>query len=176
MKKYVPIIIGSVALFVLLYVGNNVMNKRQVEVSDEKVTLTTGVQVIGKAVKNFEGEQTVEYMFSIPETATTTVEKDGSLVKVTDGDMLVNAMYFSYEGGRGFSASDYISNVIVPAVPSAKVVGTTTFAGYDWDVVESERSVWRVAKVGNGSWLLVVENKKTEDEKSLSIIDTLTTK
>jgi hypothetical protein len=176
MKKYVPIIIGIVALFVLLYVGNNVMKKRQQKVSDEKVTVTTGVQVIGKAVKNFEGEQTVEYMFSIPETATTTVEKDGALVKITDGDVLVNAMYFSYEGGRGFSSSDYINNVIIPAVPSAKVVGTTTFAGYDWDVVESGMSVWRVAKVGNGSWLLVVENKKAEDEKSLSVIDTLTTK
>lgn len=176
MKKYVPIIIGIVALFVLLYVGNNVMQKRQVEVSDENVTVTAGVQVIGKAVKNFEGEQAVEYMFSIPETATTTVEKDGALVKVTDEGVLVNAMYFSYEGGRGYSSSDYVANVIVPAVPSAKIVGTTTFAGYDWDVVESEWSVWRVAKVGNGSWLLVVENKKTEDEKSLSVIDTLTTK
>jgi extradiol dioxygenase family protein len=174
MKKYVPIIIGIVALFVLLYVGNNVMKKRQVKV--EQVTMTEGVSVNGKVVKNFEGEQVVEYMFSIPETATTTVEKDGALVKVSEEGVLVNAMYFSYEGARGYSASDYVANVIIPAVPSAKVVGTTSFAGYDWDIAESELSVWRVAKVGNGSWLLVVENKKTEDEKSLSVIDTLTTK
>ncbi|MEN9880867.1 MAG: hypothetical protein RLZZ308_50 [Candidatus Parcubacteria bacterium] len=176
MKKYVPIIIGIVALCALLYVGNSVMKKRQQVSADEQLTLITGVPFSGKVIRLFEGENVLEYAFSIPESATTTVEKDGALVKVSEDTTLLTAMYFSYEGGRGYSSADYINNIIIPNVKDAQVVGTTTIGAYDFDVVESSMSMWRVARVGDGSWLAVIENRKDVDEKAITLIRGFTTK
>ena len=174
MKRNVPIIIGIIALCAVLYVGSGVMNKRQAMTDDELKTASSTVTVTGKVTRVFEGENTLEYSFAIPETATTTVEKEGSLIKVTDEGMPVLAMYISYEGGRGYSPADYITNVIVPNVPSASVKATTTIGLNDFSVVESAWSVWHVASVANGQWLLVIENKKADAEKADAVIETVT--
>lgn len=174
MKRYVPIIIGIVALCAVLYVGNSIIKNRDVITEDEKKSELSSA-FTGKVIRNFEGENVLEYTFDLPETGTTTLEKDGALVKVTDQGSPVLAMYVSYEGGRGYSSVDYINNVILPNVPSAKIVGTTTVGLYEWDVVESQNSIWHVAKGGDGQWLLVMENTKVSAEKANPIIESLST-
>jgi hypothetical protein len=174
MKRYVPIIIGLVALGGVLYVGNKDMSKG----SDESIVNATSTSLSsksfqGKITRVYEGENVLEYGMDIPETATATVSMDGALVKITDLDMPVLAMYISYEGGRGYTPADYITNNIMPKVKGVSITGTTTVGGYDWDVAESEGSVWHVAKSGNGSWLLVVENKKDVNEKAMPIIESI---
>lgn len=175
MKRYVPIFIGIVALCAVLYVGNDRMNNSDVA-ADEQNSSAELTTFSGKVTRQFEGENTLEYSFDLPVTATTTVEKDGALVKVSDNNTPVVAMYVSYEGGRGYSEKDYITNVIVPSVSAITDTGTTTLGSHEWTVVESEWSVWHVAKALNGNWLLVVENKKTENEKAEAIIESLSTK
>lgn len=177
MKRYVPIIIGVVALCAVLFVGNYEMKKRNAVEADTQTTQHMGTQTFnGKVMRQFEGENTLEYTFEYPNAGTTTIEKDGALVKVSDNATPIVAMYISYEGGRGYSPADYITNVIVPSVKAITEVGTTTIGSYEWDVVESEWSVWHVGKVANGNWLLVVENRKTENEKALPIIESIVTK
>jgi hypothetical protein len=173
MKRYVPIIIGIVALCAVLYVVNVERTKDARANADKKSVLVYE----GSVTRNFEGENTLTYSFNLPEGATTTVEKDGALVKVNnDQSQMVSAMYFSYEGGRGYTPDDYIDNVIAKSVKSIEDVGTTTIGGHEWSVVESEWSVWHVAKSENGQWLLVVENKKTENERANAIIESIVTK
>jgi hypothetical protein len=176
MKRYVPIIIGIVALCAVLYVGNLEMKNRRNLAADEQKTDLSSKSFQGKVVKNFEGEHALEYGFDIPETATTTVEKEGALAKVFNNADMVTAMYVSYEGGRGYSPADYITNVIVPNVPAITDAGTTTLGGYDWTVVESQWSVWHVAATADRQWLLVVENKKTQSEAANQVIESIVTK
>ena len=177
MKRYVPIIIGIIALCAVLFVGNYEMKKRNAVDADEPTTQHVGKQTFnGKVMRKFEGENTLEYTFEYPDTATTTVEKDGALIKVSDAGSPVLAMYVSYEGGRGYSPADYITNLIVPSVKVITEVSTTTIGTHEWSVVESQWSIWHVAKVNNGNWLLVVENRKTENGNTLPILESMTTK
>lgn len=180
MKKYVPYIVGIVVLFVLVYLGQGVMKNREVAADEENVTVSekVGTKLVeGTVTRFFEGEQLLGYAFDIPETATTLVERDGANIKVTgeDGE-LVNAMYFSYEGGRGYSPADYVTEVIAPNVSVVSVTGTTTIGSYEWTVAEGATSVWHVASVKDGQWLVVAESKKGENEAAENVLYSLTVK
>ena len=175
MKRYVPIIIGVVALCAVLYLGNSRMNSNDEALANEEATSSevTSKSFQGSVTRAFEGDNTLEYGFDLPETATATVAMDGALVKVSEMDASVLAMYVSFEGGRGYSPSDYITNNIIPKVRGITEVGTTSIGGYEWTVVESANSQWHVASVENGNWLLVVENKKVDTEKAVSILSSV---
>jgi hypothetical protein len=172
MKRYVPIIIGVVALCAVLYLGSSKMTSNDEALANEESasSVVTNKSFQGSITKVFEGDNTLDYGFDLPSTATATVSMDGALVKVTEMDASVLAMYVSFEGGRGYSPSDYITNNIIPKVSGITQVGTTSISGYDWTVVESANSEWHVASVENGNWLLVVENKKADTEKAMSIL------
>lgn len=174
MKRYVPIIIGIVALCAVLYVGTTQMSKDdELANKEQQVPHTT---ITGKVTRVFEGENTLDYSFDIGEIATTTVGKDGALVTVTENGDTVTAVYFSYEGGRGYTPNDYITNVIVPNVKAVNETGTTTIGGYDWTTVESEWSVWHIAPSTNGQWLMVVENKKVYNDKAEMLLSSIANK
>ena len=175
MKRYIPIIVGIVALCAVLYVGDTQMKKHDSLASDEQQSEVSMKSFQGSVTKEWEGSTTLEYGFDIPETATTTVEKDGALVKVVDADAPLLQMYVSFEGARGYSPADYITNVIVPHVSAISDMGTTTIGSYDWTVVESQWSEWHVAKAGD-NWLLVVENKKADHDAANTIIESIVTK
>lgn len=176
MKRYVPIVIGVVALCAVLYVGDSQMKKDKEVTTDESTSTMMMSSFSGSVTRSFEGDTTLEYTFSLPESATTSVEKDGALVKVSDAGVPVAAMYFSFEGARGYSPADYITNTIVPNVKAITSNGTVTIGSYDWDVVESEWSVWHVAKSTDGKWLIVVENKKDVNQEANTIIESISTK
>jgi hypothetical protein len=176
MKRYVPIVIGVVALCAVLYVANGQMKERRA-LSDEEQQMTTTTTFTNKVVRNFEGENVLEYGFTLPEGATTTVGTDGALVKVTDASSTpLVAMYFSFEGGRGYSPEDYITNNIIPKVASVTITGTTTVGMHEWVTAESALSVWHVAKSDNGQWLIVTENRKDVAEKANAVIESILTK
>ena len=174
MKRYVPIVIGVLALCAVLYVGNEQMKKSNDRTVKEQNASSTSFN--GSITRVFEGDNVLEYGFNLPETATTTITNDGSLIKVSDNGSPVLAMYISFEGGRGYSPTDYITNNIVPKVQAITPKGMVTIGSHDWEVVESEWSVWHVAKSTNGAWLLVVENKKADNEKAKAIIESIVTK
>ncbi len=177
-KRYVPIIIGVVALCAVLYLGSSKMGSGDEELANEEVASSklTSKSFQGSVIKTFEGDNTLLYGFDLPETATTTVSMEGALVKVTDNEVSVFAMYVSFEGARKYSPRDYITNTIMPKVNGVTQSGTTTIGVYDWSVAESQNSQWHVASVGDGKWLLVVENKKTDSEKVVDILESLSTK
>ncbi len=179
MKRYVPIIIGVVALCAVLYVGTSMRGGQDVTADEENTEISSSStnEFTGQVVRMFEGENVLNYSMSPPEGATTTIGMDGALVNVVDqGGVPLLEMYMSYEGARGYSAEDYITNKIASTVPAITNVGKSTIGLYEWTVVESERSVWHVAKAGNGNWLLVVENLKTDADKADAIIQSISTK
>lgn len=188
MKKNVIILISLVVLVAVLYGGSSLIKKSGVNnPSIKNVESSLSMKsVVGQVVRVFEGENTLEYGFDIPETATTSLDMDGALIKVTD--ILVSqedgteiptpltTLYISYEGARGYTPSDYISNIIAPHVSVINEVGTTTIGLYDWQVVESEASEWRIASVDSGKWLIVVENKKSVHDTVEKILESVSVK
>ncbi len=176
MKKNISILIGIVVLFAVLYGGQSLMkDRKQAEVSDVASSTATQV-VLGSVMRVFEGEHVLEYTFGIPETATTTIGMDGALVRVVDTGNPLVTLYFSYEGGRGYSPIDYIDNVIAPHVAIINPTSTSTIGGYEWQGAESEGSEWYIAPVLNGEWLIVVENKKSVHDIAVDTLNSIEVK
>lgn len=177
MKRNVPIIIGIVALCVLLYAGNSMLQNRDTVASEEQeITQSELTTFSGSVTRFFEGDNVLQYSFDLPLTATTSIERDGALVKVEEQEAPLFAMYLSYEGGRGYSPEDYVNEVIAKSVASVTVTGTTTLGLNDWYIAESQWSVWHIAKARDGEWLAVVEYPKNVQEKVLPILESLMTK
>lgn len=174
MKRYVPIVIGVVALCAVLYVGNNQMKDDDLSVQEQDTALLTSFT--GTVTRVFEGDNVLEYGLDLPENATTSIDMDGALVKISEGDTSLAQVYFSFEGGRGYSPEDYITNKIVTKVAAVTPKENVTIGSHDWSVVESEWSVWHVARSSNGKWLIVVENKKADNDKAGALIESIITK
>ncbi len=173
MKRYVPIIIGVVALCAVLYLGSSKMSgDTDVAIDEATSSEVTSKSFQGSFTKVSGGEFTLQYGFDLPETATATVTMNGALVKVSDSDMPVLAMYVSYEGDRGYTPADYITKNIMTKVAGVTMQEAKMVGKFDWSVAESANSVWHVASVEGGKWLLVVENKKADTEKAAVILET----
>ena len=168
--------IGVAVLIVVLYGAQRLMNSSEsADVSD--VASEVAMQsVTGQVLRVFEGEHVLDYSMDIPETSTTTVSMEGALLRVTEETNPLVTIYFSYEGGRGYTPLDYINNKIAPQVSVIDPVGTTTIGGLDWQVAESEGSEWRIAQVMNGEWLIVTENKKSVHDIADSILNSIVLK
>jgi hypothetical protein len=194
MKKNVTILIGLVVVISVLYAGSSFMKKGKSAVGmveGEKTSLTMK-PFNGQVVRVFEGDNVLEYGFDIPETATTSIDMDGALIKVTDvtvtGDVEstttaptvtttpVVTFYMSYEGGRGYSPLDYINDIIAPHVSVMNPTSVTTIGSYDWQGAESEGSEWHIASVAGGKWLIVVENKKSTHDTVEKILESISVK
>lgn len=125
----------------------------------------------GQVTRIYEGENKAVYSFYIPEDATTTILMDEALIRVKEGNALYLAAYLSYEGGRGYVPEEYINRIIAPQVRALTVTGTSTIGSYTWMEAESEHTEWHVAQVGDGQWLMVVENPKANHDRILEVLD-----
>lgn len=142
----------------------------------ESVVKNGVVTLEGQVTRMHDGENKLVYSMDVPITATSTKSMDDALVNVTDNGALYMAYYMDYEGGRGYSALDYIHHNITPKVRGLVVVGTTTIRGVIWTVAETANSEWHVGQVGDGQWIMVVESKKALHDKVMETLGSLTTK
>lgn len=186
MKKNIAIGAGIVALLIVLIALFNflrlhavksdyVVHTDKTEIKNESEKSGTTQSFTGDVIREFEGSHKLSYSFDIPKNATTEVGMDGALIKITEGSDLFAAVYMSYEGGRGYSPTDYIDNVIAPKVSVISHRGSETVGFYDWQVAESETSEWYVTSIKNGEWLAVVENKKAMHDNVGKTLQTLMT-
>ena len=176
MKKNISILIGIAVLFAVLYAGKVMLSKNpQADASDVKTEV--GMKsFVGQVVRVFEGEHVLEYSIDLPETATTTIDMEGALIRVVDQSKPLTQVYMSYEGGRGYSPLEYIDNVIAPKVAAIDLTSTSTIGAYEWQGAESVGSEWHVAKVSGGEWLIVVENKKADHDTVEKILNSISVK
>lgn len=174
-KKYKKALLAGIVVLGVVGSGSYFYMQGKKMVPTESVKKVPTNLLEGQVIRQFEGENRIAYKMGIPDAATSSMGMDGALIKIVNEEAPFISMYFSYEGGRGYIASDYINNVIAPRVPGVKVVGTTTIGLYTWTVAESETSEWHVAQVGDGQWLLVVENRRVLHDDAVRALDTLTT-
>ncbi len=179
MKKNVTILIGLVILVAVLFAGNSFIREGKVGfLGDSDTQSQESVKaVVGQVVRVFEGENLLEYGFDIPESASTTVDMDGALIRVIDASSTpIVTFYMSYEGGRGYTALDYLSEVVAPHVNVIDPVGTSSIGVYEWQLAETANSNWHIAQVDGGKWLIVAESKKSVREQVERILESVNTK
>ena len=165
MKKYWKQIVGVLILLLVLIVIGKAMHRGVVieryEGMDDKTTDVRGT-IHGKVTAAYEGDHVFNYKLAIAENATTSLEKDNRLLKISSASTTKPLYYyFSYEGGRGYTASDYITNVLAKSVQIIKRE-TMTNGDNTWTVARSANSSWHIANFGE--WLVVVENSNLDKD------------
>lgn len=172
MKTYIAILIGIVVLSGVVF-GGYMYTKKQVKSVSETTDTVTYKIINGEVSRWFEGTSTLAYSFGVRQTATTSKQLNDLLLKVTDAGVTVANVYFSYEGGRGYTALDYISEIVAPHVSVITPTGTSTFGAYEWTTAETAGSNWYISSVSEGEWLVIVEGKKTLDLDLKHILETI---
>ena len=171
MKTYIAIVLGIIVLFAVVFAGYKLTsNKTAGNTTGNEVSQMAVKKVTGEVKRWFEGDNILSYAFNIPETATTSIQMDGGLIKVISETGAQANVYFSYEGGRGFSANDYLVEKVAPQVAVVNFTGTTTIGMHEWTTAESSGSEWFIAPARDGEWLVVVEAKKTMHDETLEIL------
>lgn len=179
MKKNVTILIGLVILVAVLFAGSSFIREGKIGHfgGDETGSSESVKAFVGQVVRVYEGENILEYGFDIPETASTTVDMDGALIRVTDASSTpIITFYMSYEGGRGYTALDYLSEIVAPHVNVIDPTGTSSIGAYEWQLAETANSEWHIAQVDGGKWLIVAESKKSVHDQAERILESVNAK
>lgn len=126
----------------------------------------------------FEGTSTAKVTFDY-DAAYTVEQGTGNrsryfVVKNASGTLAT--IYASYEGGRGYSAADYLAETISKAVPTVSAPTTAVYGDASWMTAGTAMTEWHIAPQKNGEWLLVVESKKSNNKEAGEILKTLTIK
>lgn len=130
-----------------------------------------------KLVSNFEGEQVLNLSILYP--------KDMKIVRGVGAqqnwfkafDVEKNnfvTLYFTYEGGRGFTVDDYVKEILSSSSTKVQDLKFTDEDISDMKYVVDEAQnveyyIKSVKNEGGETWLAIVENKKADDEVSKSL-------
>lgn len=176
MKTYVAILIGIVVLFAVVFIGYKFTNSENAEIESNQEMQIRTANVSGSVTRTFEGDHTLSYAFDIPEMSSSTFDMEGALVHVIGETGREASVYFSYEGARGYSPVDYISEVVAVQVPVIDVTGTTTLGGYEWTTAETAGSEWYLAQTEDKQWLIVVEARKSAHDAAVALVSSMDAK
>jgi hypothetical protein len=177
MKTYIAILVGVVVLFAVVFGGYKFISKASVKGAAVSMTSHARMmKVTGEVKRVYEGEHMITYSFDIPEAASSTSDMEGGLIKVIGAAGTQAAVYFSYEGGRGYSPVDYLTDVVAPHVAVIDLTGTSTIGAYTWTMAESAGSEWFVAPSADKQWLIVVEAKKAMHDDTEQLLTSMTLK
>lgn len=136
--------------------------------------------------KTFSGE--VVALFEGTSTAKVTFDYDGSYTVeqgtgnrsryfvVKNASSTLATIYASYEGGRGYSAAEYLAEIIAKVVPTVGAPSTSVYDDASWMTASTVNTEWHLAPQKDGEWVLVVESKKADNAKVGEILKTLTVK
>jgi hypothetical protein len=160
-----------------LFNKSKTMKSDMKEMSSEMKTET--VKYTGSVSHNFEGENKTEVSFDHDKSLSVT-QGEGNKSKYfyvnNASGTKVATVYMSYEGGRGYTADDYVKEVLLKAVPSAKMEDSMTHGSSTWLKVSSTNSVWHVKSSEDKQWVTLVENTKANSDLVKSVLDTFTVK
>ena len=171
MKKYWKQIVGALILVLVLILVNKATNDKHLEKDNDrnKKEIVNPNAMMGEVTAIFEGEHKLNYELVLTNGATTSLSKNNKLLTVKSSSSTSPIyFYFSYEGGRGYSAADYIKNNINP---NTNIVKREEMQHGDntWSVVRSSNSSWHVA--GFGEWLVVIENNNLDKDLATKYIE-----
>ncbi len=177
MKTYISVILGVALLAVVVFTGYKI-NQNSKHKTNNQVSYLLKTVPFSYDVKRFpEAEKNISYNFNLPADAIATTTFDGALVRISDESTpFYSSVYFSYEGDRGYTPDDYLSEIIAPHVSVIDPSGEVVSGDYTWEVTSSAGTNWYIAKAKDGKWLIVVEGRKTHQKEVDDIISSVKVK
>jgi hypothetical protein len=175
------IAIGFLVYKGVTYFNNKESNKDKKIMQHDKGDMVQSdlIAYVGNVSHNFEGTQSASITFKHDKNQTVEQGTDSKskyfYIKNADGQTLAT-IYMSYEGGRGFSAVDYLSEVIAKAVPTVSAPITMNHASTTWMYAATANSEWHIMPSTDGAWLLIMENKKENGKSVTSVKETIVIK
>ena len=126
----------------------------------------------------FEGDNKAVVSFSYNDTLTVEqgVDAKSKYFYIKNATGTVATIYASFEGGRGYSENDYLLQVIKKAVPSVSAPAPQVHGSTTWAYAATAGTEWNTAPFKTGSWVIVVENKKSNTSLVKTILDTMEVK
>lgn len=175
MNKNTIITVGLIVL-ILMLIGVGLYIKKGSSTKDVINTsvVTQTQKVAGEINAIFEGNNITRYSFSIPGSATSTKKNEsGTIIHVTNASSsLITALYFSFEGGRGYTPKEYVQEVIASKVPVVTITGSSTVGNLSGIAASSDSTIWKIAPTEDGQFLVVVEYPKKEELVASEILST----
>ncbi len=126
------------------------------------------------ASASFEGDRSKTVSFDIPESYTVVPKASKNTYAIMNGSKTVATLYYSYEGGRGYTGADYLANNVAPKVAGLSSVSTTTVGTSDYANASTANSDFRVGAYGE--WLVVSESLKSNSDEVSAILKSVTVK
>lgn len=160
----------------VLYVMNKpkvVESKIENKISDEKLSTFQGY-----VSANFEGENKLEISFDHDSSFTVTQGKESRsrYFTITSASTTIATIYISYEGGRGYTATDYINNTLKKFIANLEVNPRSASSSSRLYSANSLNSEWSILPSEDGAWLAIVENTKVNSDNVKVILETLVLK
>lgn len=154
----------------VIYAHDKYVNYKARSVVESKSDTDTVKTFEGEVSSNFEGPNTVKYAFVYDGAYSATSTKP-KYAFIKQGTSTIATIYFSYEGGRGYSAVDYVNQVIKKAVPSVSAPVAMMHGDSSWTKASSVGTDWHIMSMGE--YLTVIESSKQNTSKIESIFQTL---
>lgn len=128
-------------------------------------------------VANFEGENKASLAFDVPENYKVeqgTGVKDKNYTIRDEKGNVVAYIYLSYEGGRGYTALDYIKNNINPSVKGGVSTGKeVTYGDKVWTRASNALTEWHLKPTKGGEWLIYVQNKIADHDMMRNVLESI---
>lgn len=174
------VVLGIAAGYVLAkgiktFISNRESDDTQIvseETKKDLVTFTGNVNAV------FEGDNkaVVSFDHDVSMTVTQGTENKSRYFTITNASGTVATIYASYEGARGYSAADYLAEIIAKKIPTVSAPTNVTYGDASWMQAGTVATEWHLSPEKDGQWLLIVESKKADNKKVAEILKTLTVK
>ncbi len=173
MNKNLIILVVVILVIAVSVFGYKTKLNKEMKKDIQKEEAVAMKSFSGEVKRFFEGDNILKYSLNIPETSSTTVDKDGALIKIIDNNSSLATIYLSYEGGRGFTPIDYINEIITPHVAVITPGEEKTMGEIKWQTASSDGSYWHIGSVLNSQWLVVIESKKVNVEIVNKVLESI---
>lgn len=179
-KMYVSLalyaLLGLAIGYGLAKAGSYIYSKMSHKTNNAQVVLNETKSFTATATAMFEGEHTVE--LSVQNLGNLNVAQGEDVksryfyVTNASGTNLAT-MYLSYEGGRGYTAADYLLNTVAKAVKGLTAPEAMNHASSTYLMSSSASTEWHVKPSDKGSWLIVIESAKANKDSLMNLFESL---
>ncbi len=127
---------------------------------------------------NFEGENKGDVSFDYDDTyKVSTSSKVANLYTINNvkGEK-VATVYFYFNGGRGATPEEYITETVKKSVPTVSAPANATYGESVWARAESGATEWHLKTATNKNWLVYVESAKANNAEVSNVLKSVDVK
>lgn len=146
--------------------------------TDDKSSGIGDLDFVEGSTTPYKAADMLSYEFSIPSVTTVSTDQEGTTIIVKDKETGLQRvlLYLSYEGDRRYTPEAYFQDIIAPKIGASTTESTLMEGEVPWYHVETPSMEWSIAPVKNGTWLIVTEANKVDNDLVQVILQSFTIK